>query len=285
MKSFKVAVVQMNALKDDLDHNVQVHLKFIQNAAKVGCRLVMFPELSLTAHYGDARVVQFAGKADEGALFDTMSEQAREHGIVISYGFCESAHGTHYNSQALVGPAGLIGVQRKIHASGDEYFSFRMGRSFEVFDLGFCKAGTLICYDSSFPEAWRILALKGAEVVLLPHASRSGPGKRIPERKQLTDLREWVKGLPDSNGVYAENNALFAVYGDQVDFNGHSTHSGGAFVLDPLGDVVSKARASLQDLMITARLDSRLLSKARRASGYALKTRRPEVYTELTRMI
>ena len=285
MEHFKVASVQMNALKDDLDHNLDTHARFIAKAAKVGCRLVLFPELSVTAHYGDEKVVQFAEQAGRGRIFATIHDEAKKHSIVVSYGFCELAHGTHYNSQALVDPDGLIGVQRKVHASGDEYFCFRMGRSFEVFDLGFCKAGTLICYDSAFCESWRVLALKGAEMILLPHAGRSGPGKRITPAKQIESLRRRLKELPGDNGVHAKSNGVFAVYGNQVDFNGHSTHHGGAYVLDPLGQVLKASRASLSDQMIVADMNSDLASRARRQTNYILKKRRPEVYGKVTEMI
>ena len=285
MDRFKVASVQMNALKDDLDHNLDVHVRFIAKAAKAGCRLVLFPELSVTAHYGDQQVVQFAEPAGQGRIFTTIHDEAKKHAIAVSYGFCELAHGTHYNSQALVNPEGLIGVQRKVHASGDEYFCFRMGRSIEVFDLGFCRVGTLICYDAAFCEAWRVLSLRGAEVILLPHAGRSGMGKRIRRDRQIAGLRQRLKELPRDHGVYTRSNGVFAVFGNQVDFNGHSTHGGGAFVVDPFGQVLKASRASLHDQMIVAELNPELASRARRNTNYVLKKRRPEVYGALSEMI
>ena len=63
MEKFKIAAVQMNALKDDLDHNIKTHMRFIEETSEAGCHLVMFPELSVTAHYGDEKVMQFI--ADE----------------------------------------------------------------------------------------------------------------------------------------------------------------------------------------------------------------------------
>ena len=285
MEAFKVATVQMNALKDDLEHNLEVHIRFIRKAAKQACQLVMFPELSTTAHYGDDKVVQFAEESGNGNIFTTIFNQACQHNILISYGFCERAHGTYYNSQALVGPSGIIGIQRKIHASMDEYFNFRMGRSLETFDIGFCRIGTLICYDADFFEAWRVLALKGAEVILLPHASRSGWGKQIDKQKQLKSIRSNLEKLPRSHGLYAKANGVFGVFGNQVDFNGHSTHEGGAYVIDPFGNLLSKSNVSLRDHMVTAKLKPKLLAKARRTQWYQLRDRRPEVYGELIKMI
>jgi len=275
----------MNALKDDLAHNLDVHCKFIQKAADENCHLVMFPELSVTAHYGDEKVVQFAEEAGRGRIFETLSKEASKHNLLVSYGFCELAYGTHYNSQALVGPQGLVNVQRKVHASYDEYFSFRMGRSLDVIDIGLCRIGTLICYDSMFSEAWRVLTLKGAEVILLPHASRSGAGKRITEKKQLASLKDKYAKLPGSNGVHASSNGVFAVFGNQVDYNGHSTHAGGAYIIDPAGSVLARGRASLNDQMVTAELKPHVLKKARSSPGYTVKTRRPELYNMITDMV
>ncbi len=285
MEAFKIAAVQMNAIKEDLEHNLDVHVRFIQKAAKQKCQLVMFPELSATAHYGDENVVQFGEESGNGRIFKVIANQACRHKILVSYGFCERAYGTYYNSQALVGPEGLIGVQRKIHASMDEYFNFRMGRSLETFDVGFCRIGTLICYDADFFEAWRVLALKGAEVILLPHASRSGWGKQINKDKQIKSMTSILKELSRCHSFYAKGNGVFAVFANQVGYNGHSTHEGGAYVLDPLGQVIIKSRMTLDDHMVTAKLKPRTLEKARRARWYQLRDRRPEVYGELSRMI
>ena len=283
MRKIKVAAVQMNALIDDLEHNLAVHRHFAGRAAKGGCDLVMFPELSATAHYGDPKATQFGEQAGKGQVYEALWALARQLNLVIGYGFCEVARGTYYNSFALVGPSGLLGVQRKTHASTDEYLHFRMGRELEVFDLGFCKVGALICYDSDFFEAWRVVALKGADVVLLPHASRNGRGKRIPTDKQIRSLRNIYKRLPDKRGNYAGDNCVFAVFANQIDYNGHSTHSGGAYVIAPDGSLMAKSRASLDNLMVTAELDPGLLRKARNRAGATLKTRRPEIYGELVR--
>jgi len=284
MERFKVAAVQMNALRDDVDHNLEVHGRLAREAADDGCRLVMFPELSVTAHFGDAAATSHAEAADDGRIAETMHELARELGIVIAYGFCEAARGTFYNTHALVGPDGLIGVQRKVHASKDEYFTFRMGRSLSVFHLGFCRVATLICYDANFSEAWRVLALKGADVLLLPHASRTGWGEQVSEQNQRRHLEARLEGLPGRYGVYAADNAVFAVFGNQFGYNGHSTHAGGAYIIGPDGKTLLKSHAELDDIWISAELDPELQTKCRNSTHCTLKMRRPELYGEVTRM-
>ncbi len=285
MEKFKVAAVQMNALKGDLKHNLEVHRRIVTEAAADGCRLVMFPELSITAHYGDESVVSLAEEAAHGTIHEAMWELAKKLSIHVAYGFCEIAHGTYYNSHAIMSPRGLVGVQRKVHASKDEYFSFRMGRTFEVFDIGFCRVGTLICYDSVFFEAWRVLALKDADVILLPHASRLGWGRDLSQRKKISSLKRNLRGLPRKYGVFAADNCVFAVYGNQVDFNGHSTHHGGACIIAPDGKLIRKSEPVLDDLWISAELDPETQAKARANTWSTLKMRRPETYSELTKML
>lgn len=284
MEKFKIAVVQMNALKDDLQHNLDVHRRFIAEAAEAGCALVSFPELSVTAHYGDPAVTQFAQPSTGGSLHTLMAERAKKHGIVIGYGFCEQTRGTYFNTYSLMGPTGPIGSQRKVHASLDEYLVFRMGQSFEVFDLGFCRIATLICYDSNFSESWRVAALKGAEVILAPHAGRKGGHDReVPAKDQLENLRQHREEMPGAWGTHAVENGVFCAHCGQWGFNGHSTHKGGAFVVDPLGKMIAQGDLRLADLMITAELDPAVTEKARLAGGFTLRTRRPELYGEITK--
>jgi len=285
MENFIVAAVQMNALRGDLDHNLGVHERFTREAADAGAKLVMFPELSTTAHFGDRDATQLAQPAAKGRIHDTMHGLAKETGLVISYGQCEIASGTHYNSQMLMSPEGLVGVQRKVHASGDEYFYFRMGRSFEVFDLGFCTVGTLICYDVTFFEAWRVLSLKGAEVLLLPHAARSGRGEERTDEEQLEQIKRELDNAPGRNGIFGGDNNVFGVFANQFGYNGHSTHGGGTYIFGPDGKLITRGEPKLEDLMITAELDPGFLHESRQGGNNVMKSRRPEVYGEITRMI
>ena len=177
MKRFKVAATQVDVRHTDVEHNLEIHLQLIAEAAEAGCQLIVFPETSATGNNGSVEVTRFAEPHD-GRIFETIRQQAKASAIVVSYGFCERFRGTHYNTSALVGPDGLIGLQRKVHASYDEFFRFRQAYEWGVYDLGFCTVGTAICHDSDFFESWRILALKGAEVILLPAREPDDAGRR-----------------------------------------------------------------------------------------------------------
>ena len=295
MKPFKVAATQLAVRHLDTAGNLALHARFIAEAVKSSCQLVVFPELSVTGHNGTAEITRDAEPLD-GRIFQTMQEAARRHGIAVGYGFCELFRGTHYNAYALVGPDGLIGVQRKVHASFDEFFRFRQAYEWNVFDLGFCKVGTAICHDSDFFESWRILALKGAEVVLLPHANRKMIGSdgtltfdgsewQAPEAQLLEAQRDLIAerpAIPRLHDALARDNAVFAVFSDQVGFDGDSTHVGGAYVLGPDGALLARNEESIESRMVTADLDPAILVKVRENPVYALLKRRPETYGELT---
>src|SRR6185437_11957107 len=114
-----------------------------------------------------------------------------------------------YNAMVLVGPDGFIGKQRKIHCSRDEAFYYKGGRELPVFDIGLSKLGIVICYDNQFPEIARILALRGAEVILMPHAGRFKLWKDTPESESAA--RRFSHDFMKKYALRARENACFAV--------------------------------------------------------------------------
>ena len=274
MQRCTVAAAQVYVRHQDVERNLDTHLRLIAETANAGCDLVVFPELSVTGHNASPEVTRSA-EASDGRIFRAVHEAAREHGIVVSYGFCELHRGTHYNTSALVGPGGLIGLQRKVHASYDEFFRFRQAYEWGVYDLGFCTVGTAICHDSDFFESWRILALKGAEVILLPHANRTlpagggtltfdGRGREVPEGDVLR-AQEELLGETRLRDFLARD----------------STHVGGAYVLAPDGSMLGRSEPASGDQWVAVELDPALLEQARENPWFALKKRRPEAYEEL----
>ena len=295
MKQFKVAATQLAVRQLDVEGNLEAHFQLIGQAAEAGCQLIVFPELSVTGHNGTPEITRAAEPSD-GMICRAMYETARRHGIVVGYGFSELFRGTHYNAYALVGPEGMIGIQRKVHASFDEFFRFRQAYEWSVFDLGFCRVGTAICHDSDFFESWRILALKGAEVILLPHANRKmigadgsltfdGSAWQAPEAQLLEAQRDLIAERPAIarlHDVVARDNGVFAVFSDQVGFDGDSTHVGGAYILAPDGSMLARNRESIESQIIWADLDPAILRKVRENPVFPLLKRRPETYGELT---
>jgi predicted amidohydrolase len=298
MKACRIAATQLEVRHLDLDHNLDAHLRLIGETAEADCDLVLFPELSVTGHNGSPEITQLAERHD-GQIFDAIHERAKECEIVVSYGFCEEFRGTHYNTCALVGPDGLIGLQRKVHASFDEFYLFRQASEWSVYDLGFAVVGTAICHDSDFFESWRILALKGAEVILLPHANRTmpapdgtlsfdGSGRQATEAELLQAQHELLESHaepPRLHDALARDNGVYAIFSDQVGFDGHSTHVGGAYVLGPDGTMVARSSPGRETSWISADLDPELLRRVRASPMFALRKRRPDTYGELARPV
>ena len=295
MDAFRVAATQLDTRLGEVEHNLEAHGRLAAEASAAGCALVVFPELSATGHSGDPEVTRTAEPHD-GPIFAAVHELARTHGLVVGYGFCEAYRGTHYNTYSLVGPDGLLGLQRKVHASYDEFFHFRQAYEWSVVDLGFCTVGTAICHDSDFFESWRVLALKGAEVILLPHATRiqpagggdltfDGRGREASAEeigRAQDELLAERPHPPRRHDVLARDNAVFAVHSGQVGFDGHSTHVGGGYVLGPDGSLLARTEPGPSSALAVADLDPALLEHARENPWYALRKRRPEAYEELT---
>jgi predicted amidohydrolase len=131
--------------------------------------LYVLPEL-FTSGYSFADRAEAASFAEpaEGPTFRALSAFAHRHECIVCYGFAEAADAI-YNSAALVGSAGLIGLYRKIHLFARETELFAPGNlGFPVFDLPFGRVGMMICFDWIYPEAARSLALQGAQLILHP---------------------------------------------------------------------------------------------------------------------
>jgi predicted amidohydrolase len=298
MRRFTVAATQLETRRLDVEHNLELHVQLIAETAAAGCDLVVFPEGSVTGVHGGSDIVRIAEPCD-GPIASTLQAEAARHDIVVSYGFCELHRGTHYNTSTLVGPDGVLGLQRKVHASYDEFFHFRQAYEWEVVDLGFCRVGTAICHDSDFFESWRILALRGADLIVLPHANRTMPAgggeltfdgrgreetdaRILGAQRELLEDRPWPPRLHDA---LARDNGVFAVFSDQVGFDGHSTHVGGAYVLAPDGSMLARSEIGTGSAWIAAELDLALLDRARANPWFALKKRRPEAYGDLTALL
>ena len=293
MERFTVGAVQTKPHFEDLERNLESHFRFVGEAAAAGCRLVAFPEVSVNSFNSTQAITRFA-QSDDGPIARALHECARAHDMVVGYGFVEDARGTFLNAYSLVGPDGLIGKQRKLHLSHDEYFCFSTGNDLPVFDLGFAKVGTAICADASFPESWRILALREADVVLAPCAIRkmnrggvSGPLTFDGHDYEATDdeMRAQQAFLfeqdPKMHTAFAKMNGVYAAFSDQVGFDGHSSHVGGAGVISPWGEWIARNEPTTDEVMVTCELDPELIMQTRQSPWHQLKLRRPDAYGEL----
>lgn len=168
MKTFRVAFVQGRPAFGRTEENLE---KGLSLAASVDADLVVLPELWSTGYVfsSHAEVAALAEDARSGATARALAWAARREKRHFVAGFAEAAGGRFYNSAMLVGPGGPKAVYRKLHLFEREQEWFERGDlPLEPQRVGPARVGMLICYDWRFPEAARVLALKGADVIAHP---------------------------------------------------------------------------------------------------------------------
>ncbi len=292
MQSIRVAAVSMNGWLGEPEKSLSSIGDWCRRAKAEGAELVVFPELVVHGHC-TPNTWDLAESVPGGPSVRHLEQLAREHGLVLSVGLSEKEKDIVYNTQVLVGPAGTIGKQRKIHLSRDEVLHYKGGLEMPVLDIGKCRVGSVICYDNSHPETARILALRGADIVIAPHAARlkmwdDGPDFQAAARRYSYDIYHGLR-------TRARENACFYVIADQAGRAGyvdlyprHSPnqphHAGGAFIFGPDGEILAESQTEeIRDEMVVATLEADLLDAARRSPNYTLRTRRPELFGELVK--
>lgn len=166
-----VACLQFEPQVGSTDRNVSAGLALINEAADQGADLIVLPELSDSGYVFETRqeAYSLSGTAQSSAALLAWATVAKARGLHIVGGFCERDGNALYNSAAVIGPDGLVGVYRKTHLWGAENLFFERGNlGFPVFTTPIGRIAALICYDGWFPEAWRLCALKGADIVCMP---------------------------------------------------------------------------------------------------------------------
>jgi len=292
MESIRVAAVSMNGWLGQPERVLGDIAGWCERAVAEKAELVLFPELVIHGHC-TPNTAEIAEPVPDGPSVQRLVALARQHRVVLSAGLSERERDTVYNTQVLVGPDGYIGKQRKLHLSRDEVRYYTGGRDLPVFDIGACKIGIAICYDNEFPELPRILALLGAEVLLMPHASRDQQWEDTPESEAAA--RRFMRDSYMPFAMRTKENALFGVLADQAGRAGYVDlypryhenqphHPGAAMVFGPDGRLLASSQVErIRDEMVVLTLDAALLDKERAHPNYQLRTRRPELYGELLR--
>jgi predicted amidohydrolase len=166
-----VAVVQMDVQLGDVAANLQTITHHLDVAAEDGARLVVFPECAIPGYcYRSKDEAWPYAQTIPGPDTDALTEVCRRLNVFAVVGLLEKDGRDLYNAAVCVGPDGLVGSYRKTHLPylGVDRFVTPGNRPYEVLDLGGLKIGMLICFDGSFPEPCRVLALKGADLIVLP---------------------------------------------------------------------------------------------------------------------
>ena len=292
----RVAVIQQKN-QSDLQANLEHSLSLIREAADQGAELVLLQELHRSLYFcqtEDTAVFDLA-ETIPGPSTDTLGKLARELGIVIVGSLFEKrAAGLYHNTAVVMEKDGsLAGIYRKMHIPDDPgfyekfYFTpgdadFNGGRSgFSPIETSVGKLGLLVCWDQWYPEAARLMALAGADLLLYPTAIGWDPSDDDGEKRR--QLNAWITiqrahGIANGLPVLVANRTGFEQ--SPVDDSGIQFW-GNSFVCGPQGEFLAHADNDNEQVLL-ADVDMQRSESVRRIWPY-LRDRRVDAYGDLTK--
>ena len=164
----RAGFIQFRPDLGDVEGNIQKICRFVEN---IDAEPIVLPELSNTGYLftSHREVVKLSEEIPSGRTTQALCRLANVKHAYLVAGLIEKYGQKFYNSSVLVGPDGYIATYRKIHLFYEETLWFTPGdMEFAVYDIGICRVGMMICFDWMFPEAARVLALRGADVLCHP---------------------------------------------------------------------------------------------------------------------
>jgi N-carbamoylputrescine amidase len=286
-KTYKIAVIQLN-LNDVAENNLKKCISWIKDAAAKGAEVILLPELYSSHYFCQSEDTANFSIAEElyGTSFIAFSTLAKELGVVIIVPFFEKRMaGIYHNSAYIIDTDGSeAGLYRKMHIPDDphfyEKFYFTPGDiGFKAFPTKKGKIGTLICWDQWYPEAARLTALQGAEVLFYPTAIGWHPAEK--EQYGVNQHGAWMnvmKGHAVANGVYvaAANRIGLEKYipgTEGIEFWGSS------FIAGPQGEILAQASHDKEEILI-AEVDLDLQENVRQNWPF-FRDRRIDSYGEI----
>lgn len=277
----KVAITQFS-MSDKNQENLAKADSFIQKAAQNGAQLVLLPEL-FEGHYfcqiEDYKNFDLAEEVSSSKTIQHYQGVAKKNHVVLPVSFFEKAGSVYFNSLAVIDADGtLLGIYRKSHIPTgecyEEKFYFAPGDTgFMVFKTAIGVLGVGICWDQWFPEVARILALKGAELIVYPTAIGSEPV--LPKDSQ-SHWQNVMKGHAAANiiPVLASNRVGLEKAG-----NSSMKFFGSSFIADQHGDFAATMDREEEGYKL-ASFDLKAIDEER-ASWGVFRDRRTDLYGEI----
>ena len=271
----------------DERQNLDLAARKVREAAGMGAQIVCLQELFRSQYFCREEDAKHFDKAETipGPSTKRLTAVAAELGVVIVASLFEKrAVGLYHNTAAIIDADGsLLGIYRKMHIPDDplffEKFYFTPGDlGFRAFDTKFGRIATLICWDQWYPEAARLAALTGANILFYPTAIGWHPAEKAEFGKSQHDAwRTIQRSHAIANGIY-----VAAV--NRVGFEGPAERGlefwGGSFVCDPYGRVVCEASHDKEEILVTE-CDPAVMEEFRRNWPF-LRDRRIDAYGPIT---
>jgi N-carbamoylputrescine amidase len=284
----EIGLIQMRCSLDPSE-NLENAIALIREAAAQGAQIICLPELFKTLYFCQEENHKYFQYAEPipGPTTERLSALAKELQIVIVASLFERrAAGLYHNTAAVIDADGsLLGIYRKMHIPDDplfyEKFYFTPGDlGFRSWQTKYARVGVLICWDQWYPEAARLTALRGAEVIFYPTAIGWLPPEKAEFGERQHSSWETVqRGHAIANGCYvAVPNRVgheAPAGGDGLEFWGRS------FVADPAGQILTRANSEKPEVLVVS-IDLNALDTQRTHWPF-LRDRRIEAYAELTK--
>ena len=277
----RLALIQQSN-SSDLQQNLEKTLASVRQAAAEGAQVICLQELFNTLYfcidYDESAFAQ--AESLEGPTLQRLRQEAASLGVVLVVPFFEKrAPGVYHNSAVVYDADGSVaGFYRKMHIPDDpgfcEKYYFTPGDTgYQVAHTAFGKLGMLICWDQWFPEAARLTAMKGAEVLIYPTAI-GVLAHETPQQQQ--EFRDAWQTIQRSHGIA---NGCFVAAINRVGTENGTQFWGGSFVSGPFGEWI--AQAGEQETILHATIDPAVLDEHRRTWPF-FRDRRIDSYGELT---
>lgn len=278
-RQLTLGLIQM-AMEKSKEKNLDKAAHMIAKASKQGAKIISLPELFTTLYFPQERNFKAEKIAEKipGPTSKALSRLAEKHKIILIGGsIYEKANNKFYNTIVTFDEAGrLIGKYRKIHIPQDPFFYeqdyFEKGNlGYRVINSRCAKIGTMICYDQWYPEAARINALKGAEILVYPTAIGRVKGLKESEGN-------WQKAWESVQAGHAIANGVIVMSVNRVGKEKRMSFWGGSFVINQFGKFLAKG--SDKEEVLIAACDLSLGKKVKEEWGF-LRNRRPDTYHKL----
>jgi len=266
------------------DENLAKAIRKIGEAARLGANIVCLQELFRSVYFCQVEDHEYFKLAEPipGPSTDALCAAAKEHGVVLVASLFEKrAPGLYHNTAAIIDADGsLLGTYRKMHIPDDplflEKFYFTPGDlGFRAWETRFGKIGVCICWDQWYPEAARLTALRGAQILFYPTAIGWHPAEKAEYGERQHGSWETIQRS------HAIANGCYVAVPNRI---GHEAPDGGpgiefwgqSFVADPSGRIMAKASVAEEEILIT-QIDLAMLNQQRTHWPF-LRDRRVDAY-------
>jgi predicted amidohydrolase len=267
MRDIRIAAIICEARLGETGKNLDRTERWVVRAKKNGADIVCFPEMNVTGYAVTEDIKKFAEDIS-GKVVSQLLALARGEQVTILAGLAEKGeNGQIFASHLVLGPEGVHGIYRKLYLAPPEKSVFSPGNRIPLFSFKDVTFGIQLCYDGHFPEISTHMALGGADIFFIPHASPRG----TPQAKSSS----WKRHLP----ARAYDNAVFVVACNQTGDNGKGlTFPGIAMVIGPDGQIMDEKASDTDDLLFVECKEKDLRRIRENRMHYFLPNRREDLF-------